>query len=148
MYAQPLLQAQSPHAFLQTKSLILVLIPSHFIKLLKTSILKHHLKLTSDAVHHRLIRDLVAVVPSRLRELIFLKLDLVRSIELREESDHLRVGECPWLALIIADVLDLQSDLLHDLTVDRLLKALPDLHETGDQRVSAVRVVVHAVSGH
>ena len=70
MYAQPLLQAQSPHAFLQTKSLILVLIPSHLIKLLKTSILKHHLKLTSDAVHHRLIRDLVAVVPSRLREFI------------------------------------------------------------------------------
>ena len=59
MYAQPLLQAQSPHAFLQTKSLILVLIPSHFIKLLKTSILKHHLKLTSDAVHHRLIRDFI-----------------------------------------------------------------------------------------
>ena len=48
----------------------------------------------------------------------------------------------PWLALIIADVLDLQSDLLHDLTVDRLFKALPDFHETGDQRVSAVRVVV------
>ena len=32
--------------------------------------------------------------------------------------------------------------------MDRLLKALSDLHETGDQCVSAVRVVVHAVSGH
>ena len=32
--------------------------------------------------------------------------------------------------------------------MDRLLKTLSDLYKTGDQRISAVRIVVHTVSGH
>ena len=76
----------------------------------------------AHAVARALQGNLVAAKPAGLLELGVVDGDGRVSVHLAPEPHQERVGEAPRLALVEAQVLDVQAHLLHDLAADGVLK--------------------------
>src|ERR671917_100817 len=91
-----------------------------------------------DAHLRRKLGELVRAVPTGVLDLAGLQPDLPSRV-VGGEADHERVREGPRLAAEVPEVLDLDTDLLAHLAVDRLFYGLARLDETGEHAAQALR---------
>src|SRR4028119_2270633 len=80
----------------------------------------------------------VGTVPACVLDLAGLGRELAAGV-VRGEADHERVREGPRLAAEVAEVLDLDPDLLAHLAVDRLFYGLTRLDEAGEHAAQPLR---------
>lgn len=76
---------------------------------------------------------MITVEPLGRGQLVFVQMDLIVTIQVAEIANGQVACHAPGLALIIADVLDLQAHFLHDLTGHGFLGGLADLDKASQQ---------------
>ena len=58
------------------------------------------------------------------------------AVHITEESEKQGTAEGPWLALVVAEIFDLQSHFFHHFSVNSLLNCFSDLCEACDESVA------------
>src|SRR5262244_3595008 len=91
-----------------------------------------------DRMPCRQARQRVAREPASVLELVGVDDEITAGI-CRDEADHHLARERPILAADVADVLDVDADLLLDLAGDTALQRLAVVDEAGHERVSIGR---------
>ena len=83
----------------------------------------------------RLQDDLVPGMPGGFLEFTAVHMDGGIPVHVTEKAGQQIIHNTPGLGFVIADVLDPDARLFHDLTPDCVFKSLADLSKTGDQRI-------------
>src|SRR5262249_43388568 len=96
-----------------------------------------------DAELRRNERQVVLSEPAGVEQLLLVDPDLAVCVP-RREADHQRMRERPRLAAEVADVCDLDPDLLADLAGHSLLQRLARLDEARERAVEGQREVAPA----
>ena len=94
----------------------------------------HHFFGQADVV--ALIGDFVSFYPLGHGEFFVIDSESIIAVYVAKESEKKGTTERPWLAFIVAEILDLQSHFLHNFSVDCFLNGFADLCKACDQGVA------------